>query len=69
MQDHPVTVPHPDDLRLLELMLDGLTDEAIAGKLDLGTRTVQRRVRELIESAGVRTRVQLIWHATRSGWI
>jgi sugar-specific transcriptional regulator TrmB/DNA-binding CsgD family transcriptional regulator len=67
--DHPVVVPHPDDLRLLELMLDGLTDEAIAGKLDMGTRTVQRRVRELIESAGVRTRVQLIWHATRSGWI
>jgi len=30
---------------------------------------VQRRVRELIEAAGVRTRVQLIWHATRSGWI
>jgi DNA-binding CsgD family transcriptional regulator len=61
--------PGPDDLRLLGLLLDGLTDEAIAGRLDLGTRTVQRRVRELIELAGVRTRLQLIWHATRCGWI
>jgi DNA-binding CsgD family transcriptional regulator len=61
--------PDPDDLRLLGLLLDGLTDEGIAARLDLGTRTVQRRVRELIELAGVRTRLQLIWHATRSGWI
>jgi len=67
--DPSVTVPCPDDLRLLTLLLDGLTDEAIATKLDLGTRTVQRRVRELIESAGVRTRLQLIWQATRRGWI
>ena len=67
--DPAVTVPCPDDLRLLTLLLDGLTDEAIATKLDLGTRTVQRRVRDLIEAAGARTRLQLIWQATRHGWI
>jgi sugar-specific transcriptional regulator TrmB len=67
--DPAVAVPCPDDLRLLTLLLDGLTDEAIATKLDLGTRTVQRRVRELIEAAGARTRLQLIWQATRHGWI
>jgi len=67
--DPSVTVPCPDDLRLLTLLLDGLTDEAIATKLDLGTRTVQRRVRELIEATGVRTRLQLIWQATVRGWI
>ncbi len=61
--------PGADDLRLLRLLLDGLTDQAIAGKLDVGTRTVQRRVRDLIDVAGVHTRLQLIWHATRSGWI
>jgi DNA-binding MarR family transcriptional regulator/DNA-binding CsgD family transcriptional regulator len=68
--DEPTAaMPCPEDLRLLELMLDGYTDEAIAGRLDMGTRTVQRRVRDLIEAAGVRTRLQLIWHATRHGWI
>jgi hypothetical protein len=67
--DPAVAVPCPDDLRLLTLLLDGLTDEAIATKLDLGTRTVQRRVRDLIEAAGARTRLQLIWQATRHGWI
>lgn len=61
--------PGPEDLKLLGLLLDGLTDEAIAGKLDVGARTVQRRVRDLIEMAGVRTRLQLIWQATRNGWI
>ena len=67
--DPAVTVPCPDDLRLLTLLVDGLTDEAIATKLDIGARTVQRRLRELIEAAGVRTRLQLIWQATRRGWI
>jgi len=61
--------PGPEDLRLLGLLLDGLTDEAIAGKLDVGTRTVQRRVHDLIELAGVRTRLQLVWYATRNGWV
>jgi len=67
--DPAVTVPCPDELRLLTLLLDGLTDQAIATKLDIGTRTVQRRVRDLIDAAGVRTRLQLIWQATRRGWI
>jgi DNA-binding CsgD family transcriptional regulator len=62
-------VPGPDELHLLELLVDGLTDEAIAGKLGVGTRTVQRHVRDLIELAGVRTRLQLIWEGTRRGWI
>lgn len=61
--------PCPEDLQLLRLLLGGFTDEAIASRLDVGARTVQRRVHDLIETAGVRTRLQLIWHATRRGWI
>jgi DNA-binding CsgD family transcriptional regulator len=61
--------PCPEDLQLLRLLLGGYTDEAIASRLDVGARTVQRRVHDLIETAGVRTRLQLIWHATRRGWI
>ena len=67
--DEAKTVPSQSDLRLLALLLDGYTDEAIAMKLGLGTRTVQRRVHELIEAAGVRTRLQMVWQATRRGWI
>ncbi len=62
-------MPTHEDLHLLQLLVEGLTDEAIAGKLDLSTRTVQRRVRELIDLAGVRTRLQLVWEATRRGWV
>jgi predicted ArsR family transcriptional regulator len=62
-------VPTADDLRLLDLLLDGLTDQAIAGRLGVGERTVQRRVRDLIDAVGVQTRIQLIWQASQRGWI
>lgn len=68
-EDPAIGTPGPEDLRLLGYMLDGLTDQAIAGKMGVGTRTVQRRVSDLIGLAGVRTRLQLIWQATQRGWL
>ncbi len=68
-EDSEDGVPTPDDLRLLELLLNGLTDQAIAGRLGVGERTVQRRVRDLIDLVGVQTRIQLIWQASQRGWI
>jgi DNA-binding NarL/FixJ family response regulator len=62
-------LPSPEDMRLLALLLSGYTDEAIAARLDVGARTVQRRIRDLIELTGVRTRLQLVWFATRRGWL
>ncbi|GAA1722372.1 LuxR family transcriptional regulator [Isoptericola hypogeus] len=56
------------DARLLSLLLAGHTDEAAAHHLGVSQRTVQRRVRDLMDRAGVRTRVQLGWHAARAGW-
>ncbi|MFB4294283.1 helix-turn-helix domain-containing protein [Nonomuraea sp. ATR24] len=56
------------DRNILGLLLAGLTDEAVAGQLDLSLRTLQRRVRALMDLAGARTRVQLGWHAARNGW-
>jgi sugar-specific transcriptional regulator TrmB/DNA-binding CsgD family transcriptional regulator len=56
------------DKNILALLLSGLTDEAVAGQLDLSLRTLQRRVRALMDLAGARTRVQLGWHAARNGW-
>jgi DNA-binding CsgD family transcriptional regulator len=61
--------PTAGDMRLLSLLLAGLTDQSIAAQLGLSTRTVQRRLHDLIKITGVRTRVQLIWQATKRGWI
>lgn len=48
--------PHPCadgiDFRILELMYSGLSDSAIGRKMSLGLRTVQRRVRGMMERTG-----------------
>lgn len=66
--DPAVGVVDDTDARLLSLLLTGQTDEAAASHLGVSLRTVQRRVRDLMDRAGVRTRVQLGWHAARAGW-
>lgn len=57
------------DVRLLTLLLSGMTDEGIARQLGLGRRTVLRRARALMDRAGAATRMQLGWHAAQRGWI
>lgn len=57
------------DSLLLSLLIAGLTDQAIASKLGIGLRTVQRRVRDLMDLAGVDTRIQLGWHAAKHEWV
>ncbi|MFJ6985478.1 MULTISPECIES: helix-turn-helix domain-containing protein [unclassified Streptomyces] len=61
--------PDPVDLEVLSLLLAGLTDASVAKQLDLGLRTVQRRVKRLMELTGVTTRLQLGWHAYERGWV
>ncbi|MZD10054.1 helix-turn-helix transcriptional regulator [Streptomyces sp. SID5785] len=61
--------PDGPDLEILSLLLAGLTDASVAKQLDLGLRTVQRRVKRLMELAGVTTRLQLGWHAYERGWV
>ncbi|KUH36622.1 MULTISPECIES: helix-turn-helix domain-containing protein [Streptomyces] len=67
----PASTPGPDatDLEVLSLLLAGMTDASVAKQLDLGLRTVQRRVKGLMELAGVTTRLQLGWHAYERGWV
>ncbi len=43
---------------VLTLLAAGLTDDAIARQLGISTRTVQRRVRDLCDRLGARTRFQ-----------
>ena len=63
------TGPDAMDLEILSLLLAGLTDASVAKQLDLGLRTVQRRVKGLMELTGVSTRLQLGWHAYERGWV
>ncbi|MET7310002.1 MULTISPECIES: TrmB family transcriptional regulator [unclassified Streptomyces] len=58
-----------DDIELLTLLLSGLTDTGIARQLRMGRRTVQRRVRDLMDRAAATSRIQLGWQAARLGWI
>ncbi|MFD0318056.1 helix-turn-helix transcriptional regulator [Streptomyces flavalbus] len=61
--------PDATDLEVLSLLLAGLTDASVAKQLDLGLRTVQRRVKHLMELTGATTRLQLGWHAYERGWV
>ncbi|MEV0414183.1 helix-turn-helix domain-containing protein [Streptomyces sp. NPDC050448] len=62
-------VPDTTDLEILTLLLAGMTDASVAKHLELGLRTVQRRVKGLMELCGVTTRLQLGWHAYERGWV
>ncbi|MBB2942887.1 sugar-specific transcriptional regulator TrmB/DNA-binding CsgD family transcriptional regulator [Actinoplanes lutulentus] len=57
------------DVRIVTLLMTGLTDEAVAAHLGTSHRTVQRRVRRLMDLTGGRTRMQLGYHAARLGWL
>lgn len=58
----------PMDLKILALLLAGLTDEATAKQLAVSTRTVQRGVRHMMDIAGVTSRLQLGRYAAEHGW-
>lgn len=66
---HGPQEPDGTDLEILSLLLAGLTDASVAKQLDLGLRTVQRRVKHLMELTGVTTRLQLGWHAYERDWV
>lgn len=52
---------------LLTLLSAGFTDDSIARQLGVSTRTVQRWVREVMDSLGARTRFQAGIQAARTG--
>ena len=57
------------DTKIFGLLLAGLTDQVIGSQLGLSLRTVQRRVRALMDLAGVDTRLQLGFQAAQQGWV
>ncbi|TCO51144.1 regulatory LuxR family protein [Kribbella antiqua] len=61
----PSAKADPLDARLMTLLAAGFKDDAIARQLALSSRTVGRRVAELMETLGARTRFQAGIHAQR----
>ena len=61
--------PGPRDQRVLMLLAGGATDETIARQLGLSTRTVERRVRALLDRLGAETRFQAGVQAARREWL
>ena len=61
--------PDELDLQILSLLLAGASDARVARQLDVGLRTVQRRVRALMDATGATTRIQLGWVAHEEGWV
>jgi DNA-binding NarL/FixJ family response regulator len=75
-QSAPQPQPQPQpqrltefDTQILKMLLQGLAESAIAETLSVSRRTVQRSVKGMMSRAGAANRVQLGWHAQRSGWI
>lgn len=61
--------PTEEELEVLALLLAGISDRKAASELGLSIRTVERRVRRLMDLSGVESRLQLGWHAARVGWL
>lgn len=59
----------PDDQRLLSLLVSGAKDEAIARDLEVGVRTVRRRMQRLLQVLDAETRFQAGMQAARRGWV
>lgn len=57
------------DRRILALLATGLSDQVIARDCGISTRTVERRVRDLMNRLTATTRFQAGVQAVRRGWI
>ena len=58
-----------DTRQLLALLASGLKDDAIARQLGLSTRTMRRRIRNLLDDLAAANRFQAGVQAARRGWL
>ncbi|MEU5723851.1 helix-turn-helix transcriptional regulator [Micromonospora sp. NPDC047738] len=65
----PLGAANDPHRRVVALLAQGLTDDAIARRLGLSVRTVRARVARVMAELGVRTRFQAGVVAARSGWL
>ncbi|MFF3000767.1 LuxR C-terminal-related transcriptional regulator [Streptomyces sp. NPDC057950] len=64
--DHGLT---PQERKCLEFLAQGLTDQAIAGRLGVSHRTARRIAATLIEKLGARSRFEAGLKAAKRGWL
>lgn len=57
------------DVQILALLATGASDATIARQLGISQRTVERRLRGVMDRLGARTRFQAGIAATRRGWV
>jgi DNA-binding NarL/FixJ family response regulator len=57
------------NIAVLELMAQGLHDDAIAHRVGISTTTVRRHITAIIDRLGVRSRFAAGAAAQRRGWI
>ena len=55
----------PREREVLHLVVQGLTNGAIAARLGIGERTVETHVSNILKKLGLATRVQLLARAVR----
>lgn len=67
--DDPASTVGADELELLSLLVAGVTDKAIATRLGVSIRTVQRRVSDLMVLTGATSRMQLAWQVAHRNWL
>jgi DNA-binding NarL/FixJ family response regulator len=72
----PERVPHPtssiptdDELRVIQMISKGLTDRAIARRLNVSVITVRRRAGRFRTKVGANSRIQAVAIAAHRGWI
>lgn len=59
----------PQELELLVLLADGMTDEGAAHRLGLSQRTVRRIMADLMKRLGARSRFEAGLRAAKRGWL
>lgn len=59
----------PRERQVVELVVEGLANAGIAGRLHIADRTAQSHVARALEKTGTRTRTQLAGFALRAGLV
>ncbi len=59
----------PEHVHILHLLATGLTEPEIARTNYVSVRTVRRRIKDVMEAYGIRTRMQLAAESIRRGWV
>lgn len=61
--------PPEEEVAVMRLVVDGLTDAAIARREGVSIITVRRRIRRFRDRLDARTRLQAAVFASRRGWL